>query len=362
MTTALPGEDAPSPSANAPTDAPPPAPSTGTDVSSPSSSEADTAPSVVDEAKSDQENLLRVVQDVWPDKDEADKAPEGEAAKPTPDSPAETASTAKPEEGQADKELPDLTPEELAKFKPDTKARIESLVRQRKQLEAQVASMAPAVESFTRLSTYVSANRLNSQEVSDGLALMASLKRGDFKTFYDGVMPLVKVAAEAIGESLPDDLYQKVEDGTLSENEAKELTRLRHENSFLKTETTEAKAAREAEGVRTQSEHVRGTIASWEAGVRARDPDFVAKQPFIKHVAGSFLNQRGIPRTPEEGLQMAKDVYAEANRVFDLNRPSPRPTARQPNGGGPSSTGVAVPPSTLQEAVSQAIARARSGL
>ena len=298
------------------------------------------------------------MQDAWKPAEE-DKPPEG--VKP-PESPTDTASTVKPEEGQADKVDPDPTPEELAQFTPKTRKRIEDLVRQRKSLETQLATIQPAAESFAKLSTYVSANRLNSQEVSDGLALMASLKRGDFKTFYDGVMPLVKVAAEAIGESLPDDLYQKVEDGTVSEDEAKELARLRHENSYLKGETTEAKAAREADAVRQQGESVRGAISQWEAQIRARDPDFTAKQPFIKHVAGSFLNQYGIPKTPEEGVRMAKGVYEEVNTMFAQFGRKPQPTVRQPNGGGPSSTGVAAAPQTLQEAVSQAIARSRSGL
>jgi hypothetical protein len=351
--------EAPPSSAPAPTDAPPPEPSPGTDATSPSSSETEAAKPVVDPGKSDQENLLSVVQDAWKPAEE-DIQPE--SAK-EPEGKAEPASTVRPEEGQAEKELPDPTPEELAKFTPSTKARVEGLIRQRKSLEAQVAGLQPAAESFTRLNTYVTANRLSSQEVSDGLALMASLKRGDFETFYKGVMPLVKVAAEAIGESLPDDLYSKVEEGTISEAEAKELVRLRHENSYLKGETQEAKTAREAEAVRQQSESVRGAIASWEAGIRARDPDFTAKQSFIKDVAGSFLYQYGIPRTPEDGVKMAKEVYARVNQLYaDSHKSAPRQIRPQPNGGGPSSTVVAAAPNSLQEAVSQAIQRSRSGL
>jgi FtsZ-binding cell division protein ZapB len=353
------GETAPSPDAPAPAPDASPEPSPGTDAISPSSSETEADKPVVDPAKSDQENLLSVVQDAWTPAEE-DLPPEGE--KP-PESKAEPATTVKVEGEQADKELADPTPEELATFKPDTRARIEGLIRQRKSLEAQVAALQPQAESFTRLNTYVSANRLSSQEVSDGLALMASLKKGDFKTFYEGVMPLVKVAAEAIGESLPDDLYQKVEEGTISEDEAKELTRLRHENSYLKGETQEAKTAREADAVRAQGENVRGAISQWEANIRARDPDFTAKQPFIKHVAGSFLNQYGIPRTPEDGVKMAKEVYAEVNRLYENANPNrPKPTSRQPNGGGPSSTGVVAPANSLQEAIHAAIVKGRSGL
>jgi hypothetical protein len=356
-----PADDVEAPPSSAPAPAPDatPEPSPGTDATSPSSSETDTAPSVVDPVKSDEENLLSVVQDAWKPAEEDEPV---EKVEPSPTS-TEPASTVKIEGEQADKELADPTPEELAKFTPSTKARVEGLIRQRKSLEAQLAEVQPAAESFAKLNTYVTANRLNSQEVSDGLALMASLKRGDFKTFYEGVMPLVKVAAEAIGESLPDDLYSKVEEGTISEDEAKELTRLRHENSYLKGETQEVKTAREAEAVRSQAESVRGAINQWEAGIRARDPDFTEKQSFIKDVSESFLFRFGIPRTPEDGVKMAKEVYARVNDLYaKANKTAPRPIRAQPNGGGSSSTGVAAAPNSLQEAVSQAITRARSGL
>jgi hypothetical protein len=60
---------------------------------------------------------------------------------------------------------------------------------------------------------------------------------------------------------------------------------------------------------------------------------------------------------------MAKEVYAEVNRLYEQANPNrPKPTSRQPNGGGPSSTGVVAPANSLQEAIHAAIVKGRSGL
>jgi hypothetical protein len=357
LTTASGETAAPSPSAITPSSSDAsiqPGPSPGTDAAPAPSSGADAKPTpVVDPGKSDHENLLSVVQDVVKDVPKDDEPVPKKAD-------AEAPATAKTDDTQGKDTLPDPTPEELAKLTPNARQRIEGLIRQRKQIEAQLASQQPAVEAYQRLETYVTANKLSSQEVSDGLALMAALKAGEFQTFYDGVMPLVRVAAEAIGESLPDDLYEKVEAGTLPEDEAKEIAKLRAKTTHLEGVTKDTEAEREAQGVQQRAIAVREAIASYEAGLRTRDPDFVAKQPFMQHVAASFLSKKGLPKNPEEGIQMAKDVYAEVTRMFDEFRPKQQPTAKVPNGGGSSSTQVAAPGS-LQEAVSQAIARSRSG-
>jgi hypothetical protein len=72
----------------------------------------------------------------------------------------------------------------------------------------------PELAQHRQLTGYLREHQLAPDDVNMLLGVGASLRRGDFQGFLNGVMPYVQAAQEALGLRLPPDLPSTVEDGT----------------------------------------------------------------------------------------------------------------------------------------------------
>lgn len=332
-----------------------------------------TTPGAKDElSKTD---LLSVVQNAVkydeandPDNLSAPKAETDPAASKTETdpSPSDTGKVADPK--STDVKTPtDPSPEELKTYAPRAQERIRELVAQRNEfrdkfqaIETQVAQLQPLAEQASQIQGFMQQHGLEPTEVQLGYGIMAALKRGDFRTFVDTMQPYMEAARMYLGEVLPPDIQREVEQGLISEERGRELTRLRGQSSQLQGAVQQFQNTAVQQQQVSTVETSKLAVNQWEQGVKANDPDFAAKQPMLLRIAQAMvMEQGGPPRTPQEAVELAKRAYEEVNKTFTTLRPQPRPTRPSPQGGQVSNP-VASQPNNMMEAAMLGLQRART--
>lgn len=370
------------PAASPPADSsPPPSPQGDGGVTSPSPSDISkpdsTSPSSSDSRQSDRDGLLAAVRAAVPEKKPEPDTTEGqddaggqdrEAAsgdgqddagdkKPAA---AETATDEKPDLNAADP-----TEAELKQYRPATRKRIEALLAQRNEARTELERVAPELKQHRELQGYLTEHQLAPDDMNALLHVGAALRRGDYQGFLDGVAPYVIASQEALGLRIAADLHQQVTDGTLSEDAAREMTRTRHRAAQAEHRLKEQGQQHQQESQQRSVADIRAAVDTWEANIRARDPDYALKAHVVRRYSQALLNERGIPTTVQDAVALTQAAYDEATAEFNRMRPPPQPTRRTPSSVHASATngsGAAPPPSTMLEAAKAAHRAYQAGL
>ena len=101
---------------------------------------------------------------------------------------------------------------------------------------------------------------------------------------------------------------------------------------------------------------MRSSVLSWEAKVKATDPDYATKKAKLVEVqAEAMISRAGKrPSTPQEALQLVEDAYREVNEHLKLIQPRAQPINPSPAG---ATSRVTAAPKSLREAVESALNR-----
>jgi len=276
--------------------------------------------------------------------------------------PSESATGSGPEAGKEADKGPDLskdpTPEELASYKQGTRQRIERLLGERNffRTEAQVTQT---------LRDFLVANDIAREDFQLTLDLAAAMRRGDFRSFLEGVGPYVQLATQALGITLPPDLQQEVQLGRMTQNAASELSRERYARALADQRATRAtQVMTDQQNYQSQtqfSQAIEGSVQAWENSVRQTDPDYARKEETVRNFLWAVVREQGPPRSVEHAVEIAKEAYARANSVFRQFTPAPRATRPVPSSTNRSAAPGARPePKTMMEAALLGLERAHS--
>jgi hypothetical protein len=338
-----------------------PASLTGQDVTPQSSSGPDaSSPSPkAEEPVSERDGLLAAVRDVV--KIEEDNPDPADQLPPGPKQEAAQGEEGPKDPADPEAETPDVTPEELAACTPNARKRIEGLVKERNTLKEAVSGLQQDAEVFRTFQSYLQENNLANQEVNQLLMIGATLKRGDFQSFYQMVAPYFQAAAEATGQQLPADLQRQVDDGYVTPELAREIAVNRAQAETLRAQLGQ-RDQRAAEMARVnQTNSVRSSVAAWEAQVQATDPDYSLKAKLVQTFAKGIVAERGLPRNSDEALAWTKEAYGLATDQVKALRPSPQLQPTRPTPGGVHVPTAAKPePRSLIEAIQQGLQQAAS--
>ena len=231
-----------------------------------------------------------------------------------------------------------------------------------KEMIAQRDSFKPDAENYRQITSYMEANGLSTAEVAEGFQVMANLKSGSPAVLEQarGWFAERLAALDAhLGHTLPADLQQKVNDGLIDEELAREYARTRASATILEgqnTARTERQAQdRQADEVTAATTAMTTAVNDWEIRTKAADPDYATKAPLVEAQARAIVQRTGRPpANAEEGIALAEAAYAEVNRLLKPLAPKPRPITPAPAG---MSTRVSEVPKTLKEAVRLALKR-----
>jgi len=368
-TDGIPSSDAPSssaveapsaPSTSTPADSSPSPPSSG------STPDSTPSPSSGDSRQSDREGLLAAVRSVVSREttpaSEGDTPPTGDAAPGTPE-PGQVAAPGDQAPPQTDPlddlNAPDPTEAELRKLRPETRKRFERLLAQRNEIRQHLERVQPELAQHRQLQGYLQEHQLAPDDVNLLLGVGASLRRGDYKAFLDGVTPYVMAAQEALGLRIAPDLQAQVNDGLVSEEAARELTRTRHRAAQAEHRLREQTQVVTNEQSNRNVGAIRASVDAWEAHIRSRDPDYAHKADTVRRFSQALLQERGIPQTQEQAVALVQAAYDEANRTLTALRPRPQPTRPSPSSVHVATGGVSPEPTSMKEAALMALQRMR---
>lgn len=349
-------DQTPAPSSSAPDQTTPAASSTAVQTA-PDAPSAAPSPAPVD----DRAELLKVVQQVVQTSDAdpgAETPPASDPATPNETRDPDQAKDTAKQDPDADAEL--LHQDEYKALKPRTRKAFDRLRGQLRDARATLDAVRPQAEAFQRLHEYMETNQLTADDTNLLMGIGAALRRGDFKTFLDGVRPYLELAEQALGERLPADLQTQVDSGYVTEEVAQDLARNRSRVQHLEAgQRAEHERAQRA----AQEQHansIRASVTSWEAQVRRTDPDYDRKQGAVQRFARAIIAEEGVPNTPDAAVAVAKRAYDEVTATFRGARPELRPTARTPSSTHVA-TNAAPEPASLMEAAMLALQRTRGG-
>jgi hypothetical protein len=320
--------------------------STSTDATDASSSEAPKG-----ETK---ETLLEaVMKAVKPD----DGSEEGTETPPA----SETAEGPKTDAQTGERKGPDLskdpTPEELQSYKQDTRKRIEQLLSERNSFRAEA--------DVTRtLREFLVVNDIAREDFQLTLDLAAAMRRGDFKTFLEGIGPYVQLATQALGITLPTDLQSEVQTGRVSYDAAAQMSRDRYARALA--EQRAGRATQVLTNQQTQQQQaqfarsIEHSVTEWENTVRQADPDYARKEATVQNFLWAVVREQGPPQSPEHAVQIAREAYARANNTLRAFAPQLRGTRPVPSSVNRSGAPTArAEPKTMTEAALLGLERAR---
>lgn len=346
-----------------------PAPSAPADASTPSSStptDSTPSPSSGDSRQSDREGLLAAVRSVVSREttpaSEGDTPPTGDAAPgtPEPDQVAAPGDQAPPPtEDPTDLNAPDPTEADLRKLRPETRKRFERLMAQRNDARQNLERIQPELTQHRQLQGYLQEHQLAADDVNMLLGVGASLRRGDYMAFLDGVTPYVMAAQEALGLRIAPDLQTQVNDGLVSEEAARELTRTRHRAVQAEHRLREQTQTVQTTETDRNVAEVRSGVDQWENHIRSRDPDYAHKADTVRRFSQALIQERGFPRNRDQAVALVQAAYDEANKTLIALRPRPQATRPTPSSVHVATGGVSSEPSSMKEAALQALARMR---
>lgn len=235
-------------------------------------------------------------------------------------------------------------------------AKAKKAEREKSELETEITPLRDSHERFTTLQNYVKENDIEPQNVTLAFDAMAKMSRGDFQGFIDTIKPFYDHAMQAAGATFSPDLQQRVDDGYLTEEDAKELTKARMQGQTFKGQ---AEQLRQRDAERQQQErqsqdasNMLSAINSREAQLKASDPDYALKSQAMRSAIQFALESGAVPKTADEAIKMVNRAYENVSASF-VKPTSPKPTPPRPSASTPP-RGKPEPAST-RDAITQAL-------
>ena len=327
-------------------EAPPSAPSAAADVSgSPSPASGEPAES--------RESLLDVVRKAAPKRaDPGDGGVRGDAGQGASAAPG----------AQSNADLGPITQAELDSLPFRTRKRIDGFRNEIKALKEQMTPLQAQATTTRELQNFLKTADIAKEDFGLVLDLAAAMRRGDFKTFLEGVTPYVKLAQESLGISLPPDLQQAVQTGHMTQDAARYVAQERSARQLaeakLNRTTYETTTENHARAVHEFQASVAGAVTNWETAVRRSDPDYARNEPVVRDLLHAVVQERGPPRSPAEAVEIARQAYERANALVSRFNPTLRSTHQVPSSIN-RVNGARAEPKNLKEAIHLALERTR---
>jgi len=279
----------------------------------------------------------------------AEGAKPGEAAKP-----ADAAKAADP----AGKPKDAINDPIDARLKPETKARIESLVSTAKDLTAQLNT---ARADLNDLVASIQETRSSPEQYGQALDYLRMVNSGnpaELRKCLDFMQREVQALAMQLGVAAPGvdflaehaDLQEKVRDGALSDEDAREIAAGRARAKFeTASGDAAARASQQQAAVATQRRAGADALNAWERETAGKDPSFAAKRETLK----VELTKQLPNFQPNQWASVAAMIYKSLAAPAPVPAPATRPVSgqNQPLRANNPAGGTTAAPKSLEDAI-----------
>jgi len=241
--------------------------------------------------------------------------------------------------------------------------RFRELTQEHGAFKAELEQVRPLAQQYSQIVDFMAVNKLTVEDVVTGFNVMAGLKRGDPRALRE-IETARDRLLEISGEKLPPDLNDKLEQGLIDADTAKELARLRIGHDAATRTLGETEEERRSANMRALATEMQGAVGSWERDETTRNPDYPKIMPMVRDRAQTIYNARVAagrgPTTPAEAVEIVRAAYNEIHghmlKSFGVKRDpvnTRSPTSR------PAATFAQPQPKTPLEAAEQALAQTR---
>ncbi len=217
------------------------------------------------------------------------------------------------------------------------------------------------VDQFTAFQGAVRSAGLNPKEVDDGFSIMRLMK-SDPAAALAKLTPYVEALQSFTGAKLPADLQQKVSDGVVDEETARQLAQTRSRANWLEDQGRKTQAQREREAAEADERATQQAVneaatavTTWENDWKKADPDYSKKHPLVEAEVIRLMRAEGFPKSPKEAVALSEK--ARKNVESTLGAILPRKTEVRTVTGGSSAKSAQPRPSSLRDAIAAAATR-----
>ncbi len=283
--------------------------------------------------------------------------------KPAPGEPA-AAAPAAPAEPELE-EIPEPSEQQLKGAHPELRKHVKRVHVQNQRLKDQVRTLAPGSQQFEKLQSFMASNELDARSTANALRIAALVQgalngRVDPSSAVGELTQWMDQLRTLVGDALPADVQQALDDGAIDEAHAKEIARLRAQQQVSTRRAELDTAALNTQNVRANASLVVSAVQAWEQAIRARDPDYPRKAKLVETTAKSLRLERygsGLPPSPQHATALVQEAYELVTRELAAALPA-RAEVRTPlNGAASSKSTVRAEPKTALEAAIQGLER-----
>lgn len=238
--------------------------------------------------------------------------------------------TAKPDESL------ELPADEAKNLHPKTTERFKGLTSKLKAATAEVETLKPKAAEFDKIDTFIKNAGLSSQDVGSTLQIAAML-RSDPRAARERLQPIMAELNRILGEELPPEIQARVDQGYLTAEDAKALSRAAADATLAKKQVTAVtERQQQEEASRTQQAAIDSTlnaIDTWEKTKAKGDPDWHTKQIEVSQLVELAITRktqelkRPYWPTPAEAVQLSDDALKEVAERHKRFAPKPRSIA-----------------------------------
>ena len=250
-------------------------------------------------------------------------------------------------------EASEETPSEDYKDVPFNKhPRFRSLVAEKNELKETTAKLQNDSDQYAKITDFIEKNNLTAKDSVEGFKIMAAIKNNP-ELAYKMLGHHLGNMSKVTGRRLPTDIQNKVDDGFLDEDAARELSQTRAKLARVQNQRKVDHARSRKQQSNYQSDMLTSALQTWGETTLAKDVDFSLKQAEFNDRVVALVNERGQPETQADVLGLVEDAYATVNERFKARQPQPT-QLRTATGGKLSGTPV-VEPVSLRDAITQSL-------
>lgn len=256
------------------------------------------------------------------------------------------------------KELDDaeeLSADELKAVGQKVQRRFKYLSDKVKAKDGEVESLRPKAAEFDKIDTFIKQAGLSNDEVGEVLQIGALLK-SDIPKAYERIAPIWNALQSYMGNVLPPDLKQQVDQGYITEVHARELVKARNGEATARRQAETLTARQQADQQQREIMEATGktvsAIETWEAAKAAKDPDWHEKQAEVSELVELAIRKKTdeLKRpwfpTSDEAIKLSEDALKTVEKR--MKRFAPKPAEIKTVTGGASTRSTAAPKTMLE--------------
>lgn len=328
---------------------------------SPSPGETDGAPSsgaAAEDEKSPAEHIrdefLKKFGEPEDDPADADKSEAERKEASEPKTEAKDDETSQKDDGEADEHR--LSDEDFKSLSDGAKKRIGYLNGENKKLAREIEEFRKPAEDMGKMREFAQANHIQPDDVTMAFGAMADLRQGRFQDFLDKIGPYVSGAKQALGQELPTDLQKRVDDGYLSDEDARELVKAKAARERATEEATRERQAaetlRQSQSIADKAKSIGEATGRRETELRGQDPDYAHLEPVIGKIMEGWLTRGALPQSPEDAVKMVNEAYELAKSTAPAPQAKPTPPSPTATRTAPSQRAE---PETARDAIIESL-------